>query len=82
MKATTVRAAKKTAEPSSMISASYPAPARRCWAATATAATRPASAPHCHCADGSTAKTIHGRKVRTYDIGDPRALAWLLTFLF
>lgn len=73
----TVRAAKKTAEPISMISASKPAPARRCWTVTATAATRPASAAHCHWPDGSTAKTIHGRKVRTYDIGNPR-----LIFLF
>lgn len=30
--------------------------------------------PHCHWAVGTTAKTIHGRKVRTYDIEVPRAV--------
>ncbi len=47
-----------------MISASHPAPARRCWTMTAAATTRPASAAHCHWDEGTTAKMIQGRNVR------------------
>ncbi len=63
-KAIAARTAKYSAEPISMISASWAAPAERCWRMTAAATTRPARAAHCHWADGITAKTIQGRKVR------------------
>src|SRR5690348_14070700 len=73
--------AKKTAEPASITRASKPAPARLCCPMIPTATTRAARAPHCQSPEGMTAKTIHGKNVRRYDMGFPRSVG-VFGFLF